>query len=453
MQLTLCNLSKRLNSTKQPTAAQLAAGKTFNNVTLKEITNIDNPVLKLAGASDNDYAYNYAYIHDWGRYYHVKTADLRHEDIYSAKLELDDLATYKAQILATSAFVLYSSSDYSDLLIDDRVAMLTDVDITIDNSNSSPFSTTPSYLLTVVGEQGVQVLKPSDPNVIPATLYQQTVSDLVAALCIQWSDAQSCMLELKEVPMNIGSELTLNGYVGKIDVGSRPALNPYFNDLLYDQTVMIHIPVTYNDFRLFKFVTAHLYLPFVGVVEIDLQAFYPDPTAVNQHVIIYAAVNPLTGSVVYSLKNDDGEIVATYSGSFGRTIPINASSPRDAIGSIQHIMSAAAGIGSGRPATAIAESINAITDAVHFRGSTVGSFSGSFGEYIGTNYILSVEKHNSNIEPSNLNAFAGRPCGKVRSLAGLTGFVQTQGFSIELPANSDVVKSINSKLDAGIYIE
>ena len=452
MQLTLLNFSKRLNSTKQPTEEQLAAGKVMT-IDLKQLTNIDNPELLISGATTNDYAYNYAYISDWGRYYHIKSADLRHEDIYHARLELDDLATYKAQIQNTSAFILYSSSDFSNLLIDDRVAMLTDVDITINDTHISPFSTTPSYLLTVVGEQGVQVLKPSDPNVIPATLYQKSVTDLLAALCTQWSDAQSCLLELKEIPMNISSDISLQGYVGKIDVGSRPALNPYFNDLLYDQTTQIHIPVTYNDFRLYKFVTAHLYLPYVGVVELDLQAFYPDPTALNQQVVIYAAINPLTGSVVYSLKNTDGAIIATYSGSFGRTIPINASSPRDAIGAVQHIISAAAGIASGKAASAISESVNAITDAVHFRGSTIGSFSGSFAEYLGTNYILSVEKHNSNIEPSNLTAFAGRPCGKVRSLSGLSGFVQTQGFSIDLTANSDVIKSINSKLDAGIYIE
>ena len=453
MQLTLCNFSKRLNSTKQPTAEQLSGGKTFNDLNLKALTNIDSPDLVLAGASTNDFAYNYAYIHDWGRYYHIKTADLRHEDIYHAKLELDDLATFKSQILATSAFVRYSSTDYSELLIDDRVAMLTDIDVSIDDTNQSPFRTTPSYILTVVGENGVQCLLPRDPNVIPATLYQKSITDLVAALCTQWSDAQSCLLELKEIPMDLASDYTAQGRIGKIDIGERPALNQYANDLLYDQTVMIHIPVTYNDFRLYKFVTASLYLPFVGNVELDLQAFYPDPTDLNQHVIIYTAINPLTGSVCYSLKNDAGEIVATYTGSFGRTIPINASSPRDAVGSVMHLMSAAGAALNGRELTAMSKSVAAITDAVHFRGSVVGSFGGSFGEFLSTYFILTVEKHKSRIEPSNLTAFAGRPCGKVRSLTGLSGFVQTEGFSIDIDANSDVIKSINSKLDAGIYIE
>ena len=57
MELTLLNFSKRINSTKKPTAEQLQAGKVFNNLTLKQLTNIDNPNLILTGAKENDYKY------------------------------------------------------------------------------------------------------------------------------------------------------------------------------------------------------------------------------------------------------------------------------------------------------------------------------------------------------------------------------------------------------------
>lgn len=452
MDVTLLSFSKRLNSTKQPTAAQLEAGKKYEGLTLKDLTNIDNPKLKLAGATLNEYAYNYAYIHDWGRYYHIKSCDLRHEDIYHADLELDDLATFKAQILGTSAFVRYSSSDYSSFLIDDRVAMLTDVDIST-VTVASIFSTTPHYILSVVGENGVNCIIPSDPNIIPAILYQKQVSDLVAALCIQWSDAQSCLLDLIETPIAVGADYTAQpAYVGKIDIGDRACANQYFNAMREEQYETIAIPATYSDFRLFKFVNAVLYLPFVGTVELDLSAFYPHPDS-SGLVKIHTIANPLTGSIVYTLKNGVDEIVASYTASCGRKLPINASSPRDVIGAITHIISAAGAVASGQSATAISQTVAAIGDAVKFRGSTIGSFAGSYGEYAGTDFVLAVEKHNSRIEPSNLTDYVGRPCGKVRSLTGLSGFVQTQGFSIDINANSDVIRSINRKLDAGIYIE
>lgn len=452
MNVTFLQFSKKVNSTKTPTAEDLAAGVKLTNVVLKESTNIDNPTLIIDGTSQNLYAYNYLYIHEWGRYYFIDTCDLRHNEIFTCKCSLDDLATYKSQIQATTAFVAYSSSDYSALLNDNRVAMLTDVDI-VDASDASIFTTSPSYLLSVVGEDGINVIVPSDPNIIPAQLYQKSATDLVTALCIQWSDAQSCLLELKEVPLSVGSSYSLSpAHVGKIDIGSREAVNQYFNGLKKEDFASITIPVTYNDFRLYSFVEAHLYLPFVGTVEIPLQSFYPDPTS-SGIVKIHTIANPMTGSVGYTLKNGSDEIISCYTGSFGRSLPINTSSPRDVISAVTHIVSAGAALAESKAATAISESISSMTSAVKFKGSVVGSFGGSYGEYLGTDFVLTVEKHKSNIEPSSLTALCGRPCGKVRSLTGLTGFVQTVDFSINLAVNKSVIESINSKLDAGIFIE
>lgn len=452
MKVTFLQFAKRQNSTKLPTSEQLAAGIKYEATYLKALTNIDNPVLYIDGVDANIYAYNYCYIEEWGRFYFVVTADLNNEHICKITLELDDLGTFKSFILATSAFVAYSSTDYSALLNDNRVAKLTDVDVTLASAESI-FTTTPSYLLSVVGEDGVNVIVPSDPNVIPATLYQNQVTDLVAALCIQWSDAQSCMLELKEVPFAIGRDYVLDhAHIGKIDIGSRNCVNQYFNSSREEDFQSIAIPVTYNDFRLYSFVEAHLYLPFVGTVEIPLESFYPDPTS-SGLVKIHMIANPLTGSVGYTLKNGNDEIVAVYTGTCGRTLPLNASSPRDVIGAVTHIISAGTAAISEKYASAVSETVASMTSNVKFKGSVIGSFTGSYGEYLGTDYVLSIEKHKSNIEPSNLTDICGRPCGKVRSMTGLSGYVQTVGFSIEFEANKAVIDSINAKMDAGVYLE
>ena len=116
--------SKRVNSTKTPTAEELAGGVKLENVVLKESTNIDNPTLIIDGTSQNLYAYNYIYIHEWGRYYFIDTCDLRHNSIFTVKCSLDDLATYKTQILGTTAYVIYSSSDYNIWIRDDRTPIV-----------------------------------------------------------------------------------------------------------------------------------------------------------------------------------------------------------------------------------------------------------------------------------------------------------------------------------------
>lgn len=444
MEITLYkNFSKRKNSTKQPIGVESVT----KEVKLKDECSYINPSFFLADVE------GYVYLKAWNNYYFIDRVAYDINGSQYINCSIDVLATWKEMILATRAFVVYSSSDYSSLLKDDRVAMLTDVDITIDNNVPSIFTTRPSYILTVVGEDGINCLIPSDPNVIPAQLYQKQVQDLIDALCIQWTDAQSCLLELKEIPLAVGSDYSLNpAHIGKINIGSRSAMSQYFNSNLVEDDESIAIPQTYSDFRLFSFVTAHLYLPFIGVVEIDLEAFYPKPTS-SGLIKIHTVANPLTGSVVYTLKNGLDEMIHMYSGSFGRTLPINASSPKDAVGSITHIISSGTAIAANRPEKAISNLVQSMTDNIKFRGSVIGSFGGSFAEFAGTNFILGIEKHNSRIEPSNLTDIVGRPCSKVTQIGTLTGYVETAQFSIDISAISEVKDMINQAMDKGVYLE
>lgn len=65
------------------------------NFTLKEDTNILNPVLKLAGYNGG----NYCYIPDFNRYYFIDNYNLNNQGIYELFLSVDVLATYKDDLL------------------------------------------------------------------------------------------------------------------------------------------------------------------------------------------------------------------------------------------------------------------------------------------------------------------------------------------------------------------
>lgn len=437
------NFSKRKNSTKQP----LGVESVTKNLTLKGECDYIHPSFFLADVE------GYVYLKAWNNYYFINGVAYDINGAQYITCTIDVLATWKAQILATNAFVKYSTNEYSPLLHDDRVAMLTDIDIKIDDSEPSLFTTTPSYILSVIGESGIQCVIPADPNIIQATLYQQSATDLIQALCIQWSDAQSCLLELLEVPIAVGADYTTDVFVGKINTGNRACKSHFFNGSLEEATTIIHIPESYKDFRLFSFCNMYLYLPMVGVVELDLHDYCPDPTELNRQVIIHAVADVMTGHVSYSLKNKEGYIVSTYTGTFGRKLPINASSPRDVLSAITHLASGAVKASAGKSSGAIGDLITAMGDSVHFKGSVIGSFGGSFGEYLGTNYVLALAEHQSRIEPSNLADLKGRPCAKVVNLSTLTGYVETVDFSIDISALDEVKNMINTAMDNGVYLE
>ena len=85
--------------------------------------------------------------------------------------------------------------------------------------------------------------------------------------------------------------------------------------------------------------------------------------------------------------------------------------------------------------------------------SNTGTCDGSCAELLSTEILLTVKEYASRIEPSNLNQLAGRPCNKVRSLTGLSGYVQTAGFSVDVSALSSIRDEINNLMDNGVYIE
>ena len=69
------------------------------------------------------------------------------------------------------------------------------------------------------------------------------------------------------------------------------------------------------------------------------------------------------------------------------------------------------------------------------------------------NIICFTECHNTNVDPSSVTVFMGTPTMQVKSLAGLTGYVECKCASVALPASDAIINKVNNALNGGIYIE
>lgn len=471
MQITLCNFSKRMNSTKQPSADVLAAGKTFNDVALKELTNIDNPKLILAGASTNDYAYNYAYIHDWGRYYHIKSADLRHKDIYHVSLELDDLATYKTQILATSAYVIYSSSDFNRWIKDDRCPILihgseyvySSSAILVDGEPLFTYSNDEAIVITTVSESfGIWswVLSESELEHVMGHIFSD--DDIISALTKQFGDMMGSIVQVIRLPIN--PDILKDSHDTPISFGSvsngTDEEYPWLATKHIRARGTISMPITYTDYRYTEpYCQGTLTIPFIGSIDFPLSIL--SDGSVNWQLDL----DVLTGTCTYTLYDTASENniitpIATYSGQCGGIVPIANLQVQNITNTVKGMVGGLVGSGLVMGANPTAGIVGGVASIVggffgfsQKQANVIGSYSGGRSEFAQRQIRLVVEKFHTANEPNNLTDIEGRPLCMVRTLSGLTGYVRTQGFSIDLAANSDVIKSINSKLDAGIYIE
>ena len=144
------NLSKRDNSTKQPSGSPVLTAA----CDLKEECGIIRPVLLVHGIA-NPSNLNYVHIPSFNRFYYVSEWTWR-LGLWEASLYVDVLATYKTQIGNATEYVVRSSHSYDGKITDNYYPS-----VAIDDSDSvtitSPLGGTLSnghYVLGVINDNG-----------------------------------------------------------------------------------------------------------------------------------------------------------------------------------------------------------------------------------------------------------------------------------------------------------
>ena len=458
---------KRYNSTKVPTDitpveknVSIKANFGFENQNQSTKCSIEHPSFFLADAQ------LYSYLKAWGMYYFIDSIEYDINGAQYITCSLDVLATWKDRILEHTAFVVYSSTDYSTRLVDPRVPKLDNVTEYVSSPYNTVFSDDPAHnydLLWIAGERGVRCYSCNVDTIISA-LYNKASTSLVSNLCASWSDAQSCILYCRTYCLDYepGTH-TESVIIGKVDT-EEDAVRVDNEDLCFvSPDITIPIGGSYTDFRRFEFTSMSIYLPYVGTVNLNISDFIDNPSD-TANVNIKYTVNFGSGTIVYMISTDDGKIIGTYNGVAGRAKPVSIVSPFNGLGVLTSsgaaLGSATVGLLSATPAGAaigiggaIAGVAGAFSATYEQDVNSVGSCDGSASELLSPSIILTVKEYSSRIEPSNLTDLAGRPCNKVISLANLTGYVQTAGFSADIEALSSVRESINSLMDSGVYIE
>ena len=141
--------SKRINSTKQP------SGGTSYSIELKAGSSAINPTIKLdVGQAGNPTAYNYAFIAEFNRFYHVR--DWRWEDrLWVADLASDPLASFKSDIGSYTAYVSRAAAAYDGDIMDAYYPAKAEITETKSDATTAPtFTHTINNGFFVVGVQG-----------------------------------------------------------------------------------------------------------------------------------------------------------------------------------------------------------------------------------------------------------------------------------------------------------
>lgn len=486
--------SKRRNSTKQP--ATLSDQRT---VRLKETTSVDHPTFILTG---DQFDYNYA---QWGsRYYFIEDIRSAHNGLTEVDCILDVLATYKAEILASTQYVCYSSVSGGNWLSDTRIPVLKSTTVSKNSVGVPFFNSNGIFILSVVGGDtggvgGCEIFAVNkstlnalvdeisnwandaytaaisiiDPQTYSGTDFAGAVNALSQSLA-SFADAQlqgdlvgnayklapQCIRSCIWVPFDITQFTGSSGsiYLGNFDThqaGFKVDAKPFTG------STTVTIPWHYNDWRRSTCEDVYLFLPLVGMVGLS-----SDNLTHASSITVKYSCTATDGNVCYQVICGN-EIIGSYGANCSTNYPIGINqqaSAGDVLTSVLHgvehtvaeavdagvnVISSGAELAVGLSAA----TVDTVNTAMSTNLTTIGGIGGGAGVGLDMNITCYTVSHDTIVNPSDMQQTMGIPTMKPIALSSCTGYCQCANAHVDAPAMASELNAIDLMLNSGFYIE
>ena len=444
------NFSKRKNSTKQPSGTHTTLVCELND----NFNLIDGDIVVNTGRTQSAKIYTYCYIAEFDRYYFVTNWTYQN-GLWYVTLTVDVLATYKANILATSAFILYAQTAFNSHIVDTRLQQVSIASNHISSGNNRFFDLDGWYdqiILFFVSEAtNLSSAGAVQAYAVDRSQLKDVSQSLYSAGTTVWQDllaqagsAKDCITKCITVPYDIPSASSTEIILGNYHTGvnGKPVLG---RTLL--PSCDISIPWQTSDYRRFyhKF---SLILPFVGAVSIAASDIVSD-----SRLSVNAQIDILTGDLIYYVCHDSEALMpfATFKTNCATVTPVS-SYQSNTVGAITSLGSGAISAAAGNAMGAISSVANAAADFCLSKTVSCAGNQGGCCEAFDRPTLVCTYNPTA-VEPSSVSSSIGRPYFAQNSLSGFTGRIQTSGFSVDASCTDSERTMINSLVDSGIFIE
>ena len=472
-----------------------------HNCTFKNGCSLLNPTLLLELETNTFPTYTAFKIEN--RYYKVKDIKTVRNNLFEITGLIDVLATFKANILATTAYVIYDSTTNTELP-DNRLPMVTTKSV---QASTTPCPLTPdfdgTYILSITGAHnstGVYKVSRSElasliedvsdvtdnifdydhdpvrptyptPPAAAANVMQSLVDtftyamdtlhitiDYIIEWVKWWADAIkmpfSQFFGTGNIPENIRECRWLPFAIGT-SYGPTPVYLGTFktkqslgklNTETAHLTATVSIPWQANDYRRRSpYTDIYLYIPYIGMEKLSSEAL------VGQSSITVAYTVALRDGSMLCTVSSGNQIIGQYPGNVGVEVPVGLSNVHLPKGS-QSLFAATAAVAAESP-VGVGMAAISFGDNTTPHYSCIGGLDGIAGVAANQNITCYTVFHDTIVPPNSQLQTIGSPTMAPKSLANLTGYVQTMSASVSGSMTSEERNLINTLLDNGIYIE
>ena len=456
--------SKRKNSTKTPTAG------TSVTAYLKEDTTILNPSIDSATIPANA---NYMYIADFGRYYFVRNVTKVGASRNLFELEVDPMASYKSSIGSTNCMIEYCADSTNIYLTDPRnkpQQTFYETQTTLLDLTANQFSNSGKYIVGIAGGPGGVTYYIMDANDLQTFYDDVYTTSWSTQLDPDYWNVKEAIVSCRWIPYSpaqtLNTTITIGSWVSSVSVPMVANRIKTISDASYNITFpsdsLIGAGYGTNYLDMAPFSTGTLYLPFVGVVPLDL-----DVVSMSKQIRISAAIDNYTNDIVYRVGNDSGDYINSYQGNCGVDIPIVAQQ-RNMLSATAGAISLIGGIGSGVSAWAAmgpaagltaglvsgAASMAGLQQSIGVHTQVNGSMSSAVSGQLGLKAYASVMTRKPTVE--DLTAFAassGMPFFQVDTISNHSGYVQCYDASVAMTGTPQEKDTVNGYVNGGFFYE
>jgi len=443
-QLTLFTHAKRENSTQVP------SNGTTMDVQLKAGTTLLSPsfFLEYSGTP------NWSMAAFEGRYYFVTDITSVRNNLWEIACNVDVLATYKANILNTSAFVLYDTTANAGI-VDGRLAPLSTPSIqTSSAALASAVSKTGSVIVSTTGTDSVGTyiipfgniskLFPDIDTIFNEFITGTDVFDAIVGTMKQLVGTGSVGNNIRScfwVPFVLEGDRVELIKIGMYDTGLG---GNKIDSRIKTFVSSVPIPWQFSDWRnMPPYTEIYVYIPFIGLVH------YPAAELIGSPAIQFVtSLNQQNGEIAIKVTAGAKHVIGYYTTGTAVEIPIGSSNTgilNAGAGIVAAVASAASGNIAGVGAAALA--------GLSPNNISVGGSSGGAAVGLGTDVICMTVCRNTSDNPADMTIAQGTPAMAVKTIGSLTGYVQTQNFSVSGSMTEMERQSINKAMDGGVYIE
>lgn len=440
MQITLYSFSKKVNSTKTP------SGGVSVNVLLKEPTDILAPTVRLSRQLHGEY--NYFKLFD--NFYWITAEVVTPNNWTEISGRIDAMGTCASDIKDTVAYVVRSQQ--GNTLIDDNTMPNTMLSSLVQKTeiNVGEFEDTGCYLLSVLGgvtsssQAGIACTYALSSITMRRVSEILTSTDFLDQIIQYFYDPYGAIISCIWIPLLPEDVATSFGQliIGNYETGINvPVVNKQTIKYIGGTTLNIDkTKYTYTN----RFCTMTLYLPFVGDVNLNINAFLFNPV-----ISIETTIDVYTGAITY-LITDGYNIIATYGGSCGVTMPVGKTG-YNPTGILTGAIDAGLNLATGNVISALGNTIGIIGNS-----SQTNQISGAFGSRAGMVRFkaeLVIKQWGTSEGLNDRASVIGLPYCKTAKLGSMSGYVQCQNASIASNKPLMAIEECNSYLNNGAFIE